>query len=95
MMRLTLARWHCYRTLWLRDQGMPHSVEAAICKGMVPEICVAAIQDCLVLHGHYGYTQDFPVEQRLRDVMGQIIADGTPQIQKLIIARGLFGREFV
>ena len=85
----------CYRTLWLRDQGLPHSSEAAICKGMVPEICVAAIQDCLVLHGHYGYTQDFPVEQRLRDVMGQMIADGTPQIQKLIIARGLFGREFV
>ena len=93
--RLTMARWHCYRTLWLRDQGLPHSSEAAICKGMVPEICVAAIQDCLVLHGHYGYTQDFPVEQRLRDVMGQMIADGTPQIQKLIIARGLFGREFV
>jgi cyclohexanecarboxyl-CoA dehydrogenase len=93
--RLTMARWHCYRTLWLRDQGLPHSSEAAICKGMVPEICVAAIQDCLVLHGHYGYTQDFPVEQRLRDVMGQIIADGTPQIQKLIIARDLFGREFV
>ncbi len=93
--RLTMARWHCYRTLWLRDQGLPHNSEAAICKGMVPEICVAAIQDCLVLHGHYGYTQDFMVEQRLRDVMGQIIADGTPQIQKLIIARDLFGRDFV
>ena len=62
---------------------------------MVPEICVAAIQDCLVLHGHYGQTQDFPIEQMLRNVMGQIIADGTPQIQKLISARGLFGREFV
>ena len=93
--RLTMARWHCYRTLWLRDQGLPHNSEAAICKGMVPEICMSAIQDCLVLHGHYGYTQDFKVEQRLRDVAGQLIADGTPQIQKLIIARGLFGREYV
>lgn len=92
--RLTMARWHCLRTLWLRDRGLPHSAEAAICKGMVPEICVGAIQDCLVLHGHYGYTQDFPLEQRLRDVMGQLIADGTPQIQKLIIARSLFGRDF-
>lgn len=92
--RLTMARWHCLRTLWLRDQGLPHSAEAAICKGMVPEICVGAIQDCLVLHGHYGYTQDFPVEQRLRDVMGQLIADGTPQIQKMIVARELFGREY-
>jgi hypothetical protein len=41
----------------------------------------------------YGYTQDFPVEQRLRDVIGQQIADGTPQIQKLIVARRLFGRD--
>ena len=93
--RLTMARWHCYRTLWLRDQGLPHNSEAAICKGFVPEICVGAIQDCMVLHGHYGWTQDFKLEQRLRDVLGQIIADGTPQIQKLIIARELFGREFV
>jgi cyclohexanecarboxyl-CoA dehydrogenase len=93
--RLTMARWHCFRTLWLRDQGQPHNNEAAICKGMVPEMCVRTIQDCMVLHGHYGYTQDFPVEQRLRDVAGQLIADGTPQIQKLIIARSLFGREYV
>lgn len=93
--RLTMARWHCFRTLWLRDQGLPHNSEAAICKGFVPEMCMGAIQDCMVLHGHYGWTQDLPVEQRLRDVAGQIIADGTPQIQKLIIARELFGREFV
>jgi cyclohexanecarboxyl-CoA dehydrogenase len=93
--QLTMARWHCYRTLWLRDQGQPHSSEAASCKGLVPQLCVDAIQGCLVLHGHYGYTQDFPIEQRLRDVTGQLIADGTPQIQKLIIARGLFGRDFV
>jgi cyclohexanecarboxyl-CoA dehydrogenase len=93
--RLTMARWHCYRTLWLRDQNLLHNSEAAMCKGFVPEICMGAIQDCMILHGHYGYTQDFPVEQRLRDVAGQLIADGTPQIQKIIIARNLFGREFV
>lgn len=93
--KLEMARWLCLRTLWLRDAGLPHTAEAAMCKMLVPEMCVGAIQDCLVLHGHYGYTQDFPVEQRLRDVMGQIIADGTPQIQKLIVARHLFGRQNV
>lgn len=93
--RLEMARWHCLRTLWLRDQNRPHNAEAAVCKGMVPEICVDVIRDCLVLHGHYGYTQDLPIEQRLRDVCGQLIADGTPQIQKIIIARHLYGRENV
>src|SRR5690606_11207210 len=93
--RLEMVRWLCYRTLWLRDQGLAHTKEAAMCKLQGPDISVGAIQDCLILHGHYGYTKDFPVEQRLRDVIGQQIADGTPQIQKLIIARHLLGREFV
>lgn len=92
--RLEMLRWLCYRTLWLRDQGLPHTAEAAMCKAEGPTICADIIRDCLVLHGHYGYTQDFPVEQRYRDVLGQIIADGTPQIMKLIIARHVLGREF-
>lgn len=93
--RLEMLRWLCYRTLWLRDQNLPHTSEAAMCKMLGPEDCVSVIQDCLILHGHYGYTKDFPVEQRLRDVLGQIIADGTPQIMKMIVARGLLGRRYV
>jgi alkylation response protein AidB-like acyl-CoA dehydrogenase len=52
-----------------------------MCKMQAPDISVAATHECLILHGHYGYTKDYPVEQRLRDVIGQQIADGTPQIQ--------------
>jgi len=92
--QLEMLRWLCYRTLWLRDQGLPHTAEAAMCKAEGPTICADVIRACLVLHGHYGYTQDFPVEQRYRDVLGQIIADGTPQIMKLIVARHVLGREF-
>jgi len=92
--RLEMLRWLCYRTLWLRDQGLPHTAEAAMCKAEGPTLCADVIRECLVLHGHYGYTQDYPVEQRYRDVLGQIIADGTPQIMKMIIARNMLGREF-
>ena len=45
------------------------------------------------LHGHYGYTSDFPFEQRLRDTIGIEFADGTSQVQKMVVARELFGRE--
>jgi hypothetical protein len=41
------------------------------------------------------WTKDYPVEQRLRDMIGQEIADDTPQIMTLIVAREIFGREFV
>ncbi|WP_243769720.1 acyl-CoA dehydrogenase family protein [Amycolatopsis acidicola] len=53
------------------------------------------VKDCLLLHGNDGYAGDLPFEQRLRDVMAVEIADGTAQIQKIIIARERYGREFV
>jgi cyclohexanecarboxyl-CoA dehydrogenase len=92
---LEAARWLCYRTLWLRDQGLPHSKEAAMVKWWGPKVAVAAIHECLLLHGHYGYTQDLPLEQRLRDVIGLEIGDGTAQVSKIVIARELFGRDFL
>lgn len=92
---LEAARWLCYRTLWLRDQGRPHAKEAAMVKWWGPKVAVEAIHDCLLLHGHYGYTQDLPLEQRLRDVIGLELGDGTAQVSKIVIARELFGREFL
>lgn len=89
------ARWLCYRALWLRDQGLPHSKEAAMVKWWGPKVAVDAIHECLLLHGHYGYTQDLPLEQRLRDVIGLEIGDGTAQVSKIVVARELFGREFL
>ena len=93
--KIMAAQWLCYHTLWLHDQGLKHTKETAMCKYMCPEVAVKAIHDCLVLHGHYGYAQDFPFEQRLRDVIGFEFADGTANVQKLIIARELMGREFL
>jgi cyclohexanecarboxyl-CoA dehydrogenase len=92
---LEAARWLCYRALWLRDQGLPHAKEAAMVKWWGPKVAVDAIHDCLLLHGHYGYTQDLPLEQRLRDVIGLEIGDGTAQVSKIVVARELFGREFL
>jgi cyclohexanecarboxyl-CoA dehydrogenase len=92
---LEAARWLCYRALWLRDQGLPHAKEAAMAKWWGPKAAVEAIHDCLLLHGHYGYTQDLPLEQRLRDVIGLEIGDGTAQVSKIVITRELFGREFL
>ena len=92
---LEAARWLCYRALWLRDQGLPHSKEAAMVKWWGPKVAVDAIHECLLLHGHYGYTQDLPHEQRLRDVIGLEIGDGTAQVSKIVVVRELFGREFL
>ncbi len=84
---LNAARLICYQTLDLRDRGLPHTTEAAMAKWFAPKTAVDVIHQCLLTHGHYGYTMDLPHQQRLRDVMGLEIGDGTAQIMKLIIAR--------
>jgi len=81
------ARQLCYHTLRLKDAGEPHTAEAAMCKWLAPKTAVDAIHQCLLTHGHYGWSMDLPHQQRLRDVMGLEIGDGTAQIMKLIIAR--------
>ncbi len=86
------ARLLCYKTLWLRDRGLPHTAEAAMCKWWVPQVTFDIIQRCLITHGHYGYAKDLPHQQRLRDVLGLQIGDGTEQIQKMVIAREKIGR---
>ena len=90
---LEAARWLCYQCLWRKDEGLPHTKEAAMCKWWGPKLAVETIHQCLLLHGHYGYVDDMPFDQRLRDVMGLEIGDGTAQIQKIVIARELMGRE--
>ncbi len=88
---LTAARLLCYETLWLRDRGEPHTDKAAMCKWLAPKVSVDTIHDCLLTHGHAGYSTDSPHQQRLRDVIGLEIGDGTAQISKLIIARERVG----
>jgi cyclohexanecarboxyl-CoA dehydrogenase len=90
--QLTMMRQLCYHTLSLRDRGVPHTAEAAMCKWYVPKVTCEIIHQCLLTHGHYGYTTDLPFQQRYLDVMGLQIGDGTAQIQKLVIAREKVGR---
>ncbi|MEJ2377549.1 MAG: acyl-CoA dehydrogenase family protein [Pseudolabrys sp.] len=86
------VRQLCYHTLRLRDAGLPHTAEAAMCKWLGPKTAVDIIHQCLLTHGHYGWSLDLPHQQRLRDVMGLEIGDGTAQIMKLIIAREMVKR---
>jgi len=92
---LEASRWLAYRSLALRDAGQSHNREAAMCKWWMPQISAAAINDCIILHGHTGWAEEMPLTQMMKDVSGLQIGDGTPQIQKLVIARSLIGREWV
>lgn len=90
--KVRAAELLCYQTLWLRDRGMKHTAEAAMCKWFAPQTAFETVHQCLLLHGHMGYSRDMPHQQRLRDIMGLQIGDGTAQIQKMIIAREKIGK---
>lgn len=91
---LEAARLLSYECLWLKDQGQKHVKEAAMAKWLGPKVAAEAIHACIILHGHYGYSMDLPLEQRWRDVIGLEIGDGTPEVMKGVIAREAFGREY-
>ena len=93
--KLDAVRLLSHRALWLRDQSLPHTKEAAMSKLLAPKVSVDIIHSCLLLHGHYGYTNELLFEQRLRDAMGMEIADGTAQVCQIVLAREMLGREYL
>lgn len=88
------ARLLCLQGLWLKDKGLPHTAEAGMAKWWGPKLAYDVIHQCLLCFGHGGYDRG-AMEQRLRDVLGFQIGDGTAQIMKTVIARVRAGRQHV
>ncbi len=88
------ARLLCLQTLWLKDRELPHTSQAAMCKWWGPKLAYDVVHQCLLSFGHGGYDRGV-MEQRLRDVLGFQIGDGTTQIMKTIVARDRAGRHAV
>ncbi|ANB36331.1 acyl-CoA dehydrogenase (plasmid) [Rhodovulum sulfidophilum] len=87
--RIDAARLLVLRAAELRETGKPCLTEASMAKlfasEMAEEVCSAAIQ----IHGGYGYLADYPVERIYRDVRVCQIYEGTSEVQRMVIARGL------
>jgi acyl-CoA dehydrogenase len=88
-MGLETARLVTYRAAWLVDSGQPHTSEAALAKAYASEIAFDAANEAIQVHGGYGYVGEYPVEKLLRDVKLNQIYEGTNEIQRLVMARGL------
>ena len=83
------ARNLVYKAAWLRDQGRPIRDAAAMAKLYASEICVNATREAVQIHGGYGYIDETPVSRFYRDAKILEIGEGTSEIQRLILARGL------
>ena len=77
----------------LKDSGARNDVEAGMAKLLASEYCVQVTQDSFRIHGGYGYSKEYEIERLMREAPFLLIGEGTSEIQKLIVSRGLL-REY-
>jgi cyclohexanecarboxyl-CoA dehydrogenase len=89
--QLAAGRQLALHALALRDAGREHTLEAALVKSFVPRAAFNAIHQCLMTVAHHAWTMNSPHQQRMRDVMGLELGEGTEGIMKLVAARVFAG----
>lgn len=77
----------------LKDSGARNDVEAGMAKLIASEYCAEVTQDAFRIHGGYGYSKEYEIERLMREAPFLLIGEGTSEIQKTIISRGLL-REY-
>lgn len=87
--KVDAARLLTWRAAALRDSGREHTVPSSMAKLYASEAAVQVALDAVQLFGGYGYTKEYPVERFLRDSKLGTIGEGTSEVQRLVIARGL------
>ncbi len=73
----------------LKDAGKRNDVEAGMAKLLGSEYCVEVVQESFRIHGGYGYSKEYEIERLMREAPFMLIGEGTSEIQKTIISRGL------
>ena len=88
------ARLLVYQAAWLADRkDRRFTRESSMAKLFASEVAVRVANECVQIHGGYGFIKDYPAEKFYRDVKLCTIGEGTSEIQKLVIARQLLGNK--
>ena len=83
------ARLLMHRAAWMKDQGMQTTAQSSMAKLYAGEVAVRVANECVQIHGGYGYIKEYPAEKFYRDVKLCTIGEGTSEIQRLVISREL------
>jgi alkylation response protein AidB-like acyl-CoA dehydrogenase len=92
-MEIDAARLLTLRAAWLKDNGKPHTEAGAKAKLFASEMARRQTAEAIQVLGGYGYTKEFPVERYYRDAKVTEIYEGTSEIQRIVIARSILGRQ--
>ncbi len=83
------ARLMVYRAAWMKDQGLNIDSAAAMAKLFASEVAMRQTIEAVQIHGGYGFVKEYHVERLMRDAKITQIYEGTSEIQRLVIARGV------
>jgi alkylation response protein AidB-like acyl-CoA dehydrogenase len=89
---LEAARLLTMRAAWLKENGRPFTREASMAKTYSTEAAWRACDNALQIHGGYGYVKEFAVERHYRDIRVTRIYEGTNQVQRIVMAKKIFGK---
>jgi alkylation response protein AidB-like acyl-CoA dehydrogenase len=88
--QLDAARLLVRRAAWMTDQGQRTPHESSTAKLYAAQAAMRACDAAIQIHGGYGYTREFPVERYLRDCKLCEIGEGTNEVQRMVLARGIY-----
>jgi alkylation response protein AidB-like acyl-CoA dehydrogenase len=86
---IAAARQMVYYAAWLKENERAYTQAAAMAKLFATEMAERVCRNAIQVHGGYGYSREFPVERIYRDARLMTIGEGTSEIQRMVIARGL------
>ncbi|MGL5087007.1 MAG: acyl-CoA dehydrogenase [Clostridium sp.] len=84
--KVEAARLLVYKAAYLKDAGLPYSLDAARAKLVASEAAMDVTTKAVQIFGGYGYTKEYPVERMMRDAKITEIYEGTSEVQKMVIA---------
>ena len=91
--QLEAARNLVYKAAWLKDAGQPYSMAAAQAKLFASEMATSVTHHAVQVLGGYGYCSEYHVERLYRDARVTELFEGTSEMQRIVIARGLMPRK--
>ena len=87
--QIEAARLLVYKSAWLKDQGKEYAQASAMAKLYASEVAMNVTVEAVQVHGGYGYVKEYHVERLMRDAKITQIYEGTSEIQKIVISRGI------
>lgn len=87
--RVEQARWIVYNAAWRKDQGMDYADQAAMAKLVSSEMATYVTHRAIQVLGGYGYLREYEVERLYREARVTELFEGTSEIQRMVIARGV------